>query len=70
MKMSSNETVPGTPVTHLGGLRIQVEPPGTVIRDERTGEAKTLTEGDTILAGNVLYVTEAVYQRLLKECTA
>lgn len=51
----------------LMGLRLEVVPAGTTVLDERTGEEETVGDGGAVKAGNVMYCTRVVYDRLVKE---
>lgn len=51
----------------LMGLRLEVVPAGTKVRDERTGQEETVGDGGAIKAGNVLYCTRVVYGRLVQD---
>lgn len=51
----------------LMGLRLEVVPAGTTVRDERTGQEETVGDGGAVKAGNVMYCTKAVYARLVQE---
>lgn len=64
--MSPNPIMAGRFGT-LMGLRLEVVPAGTTVKDERTGETETVGAGGAVKAGNVMYCTEEVYQRLVKE---
>jgi hypothetical protein len=51
----------------LMGLRLEVVPAGTKVRDERTGEEETVGDGGAVQAGNVMYCTKVVYDRIVQE---
>lgn len=51
----------------LMGLRLEVVPAGTTVRDESTGQEETVGEGGAVTAGNVMYCTKVVYDRLVQE---
>ena len=51
----------------LMGLRLEVVPSGTTVRDDRTGDQYTVEDDGAVKAGNVMYCTKAVYDRLVQE---
>lgn len=54
----------------LMGIRVEVVEPGTEITDERTGQKETVRDDSTLLAGNVLYCTKPIADRLAAEFPA
>src|SRR5687768_2903551 len=42
------------------GVNIRVEQPGTIFRDERTGQAHTITDQNAVMAGGTMFVTPRV----------
>ena len=51
----------------LMGLRLEVVPAGTTVRDERTGQEEAVGDAGAVKAGNVMYCTKVVYDRLVQE---
>lgn len=64
--LSRNPLLDGQSGT-LMGLRLEVVPAGTTVRDERTGQEETVGDAGAVKAGNVMYCTNVVYDRLVQE---
>lgn len=52
------------PISNFGGVRVVVVPTGTVVTDERTGQKQIITDQSAAGKGDLLWVTQATYDRL------
>ena len=51
----------------FNGLQIMQVDPGTVVKDERSGEEVTVTDDTVAVKGRVMFCTKRIFDRLKEE---
>lgn len=51
----------------FNGVKVMEVEPGTVIKDERSGKSKTVTDDTVVFKGNVMFCTKPMVDRLKRE---